>query len=103
MYYNYYANQVVFQHGGAEWDLWNQQLSDALARSQNHQGHLDGSWYFGVADHGASAGGRLYVTAMACLCLEESFRHLPMFRNLADLQLAGMPEGIEPPVAVEKP
>jgi hypothetical protein len=92
MYYNYYANQVVFQHGGAAWESWNQQISESLARLQNHQGHLAGSWYFGGADHGASAGGRLYVTAMACLCLEESFRHLPLFRNPQILRPIEQPE-----------
>lgn len=80
MYYNFYANQVVFQHGGAAWELWSQQLNKALVKSQNRRGHLEGSWHFGGADHGGTAGGRVYTTAMACLCLEESFRHLPTFR-----------------------
>ena len=86
MYYNFYANQVVFQHGGAEWKLWNQQLSKALIQSQNRRGHLEGSWHFGAADAGGTAGGRVYTTAMACLCLEESFRHLPTFRINAQRQ-----------------
>lgn len=80
MYYNFYANQVIFQHGGAEWKLWSQQLSKALIKSQNRGGHLEGSWHFGAADAGGTAGGRVYTTTMACLCLEESFRHLPTFR-----------------------
>ena len=51
---------------------------------------MEGSWYFGNADAGGAAGGRLYVTAMACLCLEESFRHLPMMRDRAE---GDAPEG----------
>jgi hypothetical protein len=90
MYYNFYANQVVFQHGGAEWQKWSQKLNRGLIRLQNRKGHLEGSWYFGDRDHGGdrggAAGGRLYTTAMACLCLEESFRHLPMFRGSAQRQ-----------------
>ena len=86
MYYNFYANQVVFQHGGAAWESWNQQLSKALIKSQNRRGHLEGSWHFDDADHGGTAGGRVYTTAMVCLCLEESFRHLPTFRINAQRQ-----------------
>jgi hypothetical protein len=88
MYYNFYANQVVFQHGGAAWELWNQRLSKALIRSQNRRGHLEGSWHFDGdgADHGSTHGGRVYTTAMVCLCLEESFRHLPTFRINAQRQ-----------------
>ncbi|MDG2221976.1 MAG: hypothetical protein P8L85_11375 [Rubripirellula sp.] len=79
MYYNFYANQVVFQHGGVAWESWNQRLSNALIQLQCREGHLEGSWHFG-GDHGSNQGGRVYTTAMACLCLEESFRHLPTFR-----------------------
>jgi hypothetical protein len=88
MYYNFYANQVVFQHGGAAWESWNQQLSKALIKSQNRRGHLEGSWHFdgADADHGGTEGGRVYTTAMVCLCLEESFRHLPTFRINAQRQ-----------------
>ena len=86
MYYNYYANQIMFQHGGEPWEQWTERLSATLQGSQSRQGHMEGSWFFGRgADHGGESGGRLYATAMACLCLEESFRHLPMFREMAGL------------------
>ena len=86
MYYNFYANQVMFQHGGPPWVSWTKRLSHELTVTQETRGHLEGSWYFGHGDHGGAAGGRLYATAMACLCLEESFRHLPVFRKHARLR-----------------
>jgi len=95
MYYNYYANQVLFQHGGAEWKEWSEKLNAALMLSQEDRGHLEGSWFFGGrnrgGDHGGDAGGRLYTTAMACLCLEETFRHLPIFRAVDRLEIAARP------------
>jgi hypothetical protein len=86
MYYNCYANQVMFQHGGVEWQSWSQRLNQMLMESQNRRGHLEGSWHFGNADKGGGAGGRVYATSMACLCLEETFRHLPVFRANAELR-----------------
>jgi hypothetical protein len=86
MYYNYYANQVMFQHGGPEWEMWSQRLSQMLTQTQNAGGHREGSWHFLNGDRGSMAGGRLYATAMACLCLEETFRHLPTFRKNARLR-----------------
>lgn len=81
MYYNVYANQVMFQHGGAAWQQWDAMLVNQLGRTQGNDGHEEGSWFFGNVDHGGSAGGRLYATAMSCLCLEETFRHLPIYRQ----------------------
>lgn len=86
MYFNVYANQIVFQHGGVQWDTWSQRLNQGLIASQSTRGHMEGSWYFGHGDHGGMAGGRLYATAMACLGLEESFRHLPIYRKNPTLQ-----------------
>jgi len=39
MYYNYYANQVLFQHGGAEWKEWSEKLNAALMLSQEDRSH----------------------------------------------------------------
>lgn len=88
MYYNFYANQVIFQHGGTPWTMWSQQLNNDLIGLQEQRGHLQGSWHFGAADSGGIAGGRLYATAMSCLCLEETFRHLPAFRINAERKFA---------------
>jgi hypothetical protein len=96
MYYNCYANQVMFQHGGAEWQSWSQQLNQMLMNSQNRRGHLEGSWHFGNADKGGGAGGRVYATSMACLCLEETFRHLPVFRANAQLRFVEGLRAAEP-------
>lgn len=88
MYYNFYANQVVFQHGGLQWEAWSQKLNKDLIKLQERRGHLQGSWHFGDGDSGGMAGGRLYATAMSCLCLEENFRHLPTFRINAERRFA---------------
>jgi hypothetical protein len=74
MYYNYYASQVLFQHGGAEWEMWNPRLRDLLVESQAREGHEKGSWFF-FGDPGASAGGRHYATCLAALNLEVYYRH----------------------------
>ncbi len=82
MYYNYYATQVMRHWEGEEWKTWNRQMRDQLIRTQDRQGHEEGSWYIpGRGDHGAIAGGRLYYTAMATMILEVYYRHMPLYRS----------------------
>jgi hypothetical protein len=79
LYYDYYATQVMFQHGGDPWDRWNRVMKPLLLQSQSQAGHESGSFFGGVAGGiGAHAGGRLYCTAMATLILEVYYRHLRM-------------------------
>jgi len=80
VYYWYYGTQAVHHVGGAEWERWNFLMRDALVNTQEKQGASAGSW----APRGehASAGGRLYMTALAVCTLEVYYRHLPIFRQI---------------------
>lgn len=81
-YYNYYATQVMKQHGGPEWESWNTRMRDLLLSSQVQAGHAAGSWY---VDEGISSeqGGRLYVTCMKTMMLEVYYRYLPIYGEKA--------------------
>jgi hypothetical protein len=85
LYYNYYANQVMFQNGGPLWESWQKSLTNLMLQSQTMQGHEKGSWFFPNGDKGAMKGGRLYCTVMAAMCLSEHFRHLRVAKKLDDL------------------
>jgi len=109
MYATYYANQIMYQHGGQPWEEWKQRMDAALTGAQAKGGHVDGSWHLG-GDHGSSKGGRVYCTVMALLCLEEHYRHLRLFDNAQGNQeaqkippaLAGAGQpGAAPPGAVQ--
>jgi hypothetical protein len=84
MYYSYYATQVLHHYEGEPWRKWNEEMRNYLVNSQEKNGPNRGSWQFNPnADHGASHGGRLYCTAMACMTLEVYYRHLPIYRKQA--------------------
>lgn len=84
MYYNYYATQVLFQFGGKPWADWNTKMREYLINTQEKEGHMAGSWWFPGERGNFSTtianqkGGRIYVTAMACLTLEVYYRYLPV-------------------------
>lgn len=78
MYYNYYATQVMFHWGGAEWEAWNDPMRDYLISHQSTESHESGSWHFPDPMYG-DHGGRLYNTALAIMMLEVYYRHLPLF------------------------
>jgi hypothetical protein len=80
MYYNYYATQVMFHHGGEPWKKWNNSLRDRLVAAQSKQGHARGSWSF-TGDHGAASGGRLYSTTLAAMTLEVYYRYMPIYKS----------------------
>ena len=84
-YYWYYATQVMFQMQGEYWKAWNQAIQQLLLREQVQSGPWAGSWdpLRSVADRWGNEAGRLYVTAMHLLILEVYYRHLPLFRTLA--------------------
>ncbi|MGB9688839.1 hypothetical protein [Thermogutta sp.] len=84
-YYWYYATQVMFQMQGEHWKSWNQTIQQLLLREQVQSGPWAGSWdpLRSVPDRWANEAGRLYVTAMHLLILEVYYRHLPLFRTLA--------------------
>lgn len=78
LYYDYYATQAMFHHGGLPWKSWNYKMRDYLVRTQETQGHSAGSWWF-PGDHSNDIGGRLYATCMSCLILEVYYRYLPVY------------------------
>ncbi len=81
MYYNYYATQVMHHYGGYPWQRWNEVMREYLIATQAQHGHEAGSWFLDGSDHGASAGGRLYCTAMAAMTLEVYYRYMPLYRD----------------------
>jgi hypothetical protein len=80
IYYWYYATQVMHHFGGEPWEKWNARMREILVETQERSGHEAGSW----APRGehASAGGRVYMTALCVCSLEVYYRHLPIFRQL---------------------
>ena len=76
LYFEYYATQVLHHYGGISWQLWNERLRDELVRSQQRRGPEAGSWLRNGPHDDA---GRLYCTALAALCLEVYYRHLPLY------------------------
>jgi hypothetical protein len=84
VYYWYYATLALFQLQNESWRTWNQALKSHLLKTQN-PGYSDqaGSW---TPDQiWGGYGGRIYSTAMSCLCLEVYYRYLPLYQrsNLA--------------------
>ncbi len=85
-YYWYYATQVMFQMQGDYWRDWNARIRPLLLESQIREGDLAGSWdpRQPIPDRWAEQAGRLYVTAVHTLILEVYYRHLPLFKSLAE-------------------
>jgi hypothetical protein len=71
-YYWYYGSQAMAFRGGSEWAQWSKALGRALLDSQRKDGDFLGSW--DAVDPWSFAGGRIYATALAALCLEAPFR-----------------------------
>ena len=71
--------------GGSYWNAWNRRLHPLLVGSQIRAGELAGSWdpRRPVPDKWAASAGRLYVTTMNLLSLEVTYRHLPLYKNMA--------------------
>ncbi|MDA1054126.1 MAG: terpene cyclase/mutase family protein [Planctomycetota bacterium] len=80
IYYWYYGTQALHHYGGDEWEMWNREMREILIKTQERRGHEAGSWD-PAGDH-ASAGGRIYMTALATCSLEVYYRHLPIFRQI---------------------
>jgi hypothetical protein len=80
MYYNYYATQVLHHYGGELWEAWDKQMKEQLLKTQSHEGHQTGSWYF-ADPHGGDKGGRLYSTTMAAMTLEVYYRYSPIYQH----------------------
>jgi len=76
-YYWYYATNSLHHAGGSPWSRWNQEMRQVLPSLQNQTGRERGSWPPQGDPHG-DAGGRLYSTVLAILCLEAYYRHMPL-------------------------
>jgi len=86
LYLTHYVSLALFQMGGDYWPWWQTRYRDPLTRLQvteNFDGRgrfLRGSWDPEKHQFG-SAGGRVYTTAMALLCLEAPYRYAPFYRK----------------------
>jgi hypothetical protein len=80
LYYWYYATIAMFQYQDHDWERWNEALKTQLLNSQVASGSEQaGSWNPTCVWSGY--GGRVYSTAMACMCLEVYYRFLPMYQR----------------------
>jgi hypothetical protein len=68
-YYWYYAIHALRQLGGEDWLRWKRLLTGELLDRQERDGSWGGECPWGWA------GGSIYRTAMAVLCLEADYRH----------------------------
>ena len=73
-YYWYYGSLALFQVGGESWAEWNRPMKETLCRHQETRGCEDGSWD-PAQDRWGESGGRVYTTALGCLCLEVYYRY----------------------------
>ena len=94
LYYWYYATLAMYQmrgdvdaastitHGNNSmedaWKQWNESLKQQLGSTQVPRGQFEGSWNPTCVWGGY--GGRVYSTAVACMCLEVYYRYLPMYK-----------------------
>lgn len=79
VYYWYYATLALFQMQGETWQRWNLAMKTTLVNSQKPAyAEQAGSWDPDRLWGGY--GGRVYSTAMSCLCLEVYYRYLPLYQ-----------------------
>jgi hypothetical protein len=79
VYYWYYATLALFQLQDSSWQTWNIALKKRLLETQVPVYHTDGgSWT--PDEVWGGYGGRVYQTAMSCMCLEVYYRYLPLYQ-----------------------
>ncbi len=80
VYYWYYATLALFQFQDENWRVWNQAMKNRLLQTQEPAYSGDaGSWK--PDGNWGGYGGRVYSTAMSCLCLEVYYRYLPLYQR----------------------
>ncbi len=79
LYYFYYATISLHQLQDYRWVSWNRALTNKLLETQQTTGKNAGSWNTDTV--WGSAGGRVYTTALATLCLEVYYRYLPIYKS----------------------
>jgi hypothetical protein len=80
MYYWYYATLAMFQVGGSAWDKWEKAMDTSMVANQRMDGTycgFKGSW--DPLDPWGADGGRVYSTAVLCMCMEVKDRYMKMF------------------------
>jgi hypothetical protein len=101
LYYWYYGTIAMYQmrDGHSQdsqaplvgpndaWRLWNEAIKTQLVSTQVPTGSSAGSW--NPTCIWGSYGGRVYSTAIGCMCLEVYYRYLPIYHD--DEQLAQRP------------
>ncbi len=77
IYYWLFANQVMHNRQDRDWDTWNHKQRENLLATQVREGCTAGSWSptSPTPDAWATQGGRLVVTSLSCLILEETWWH----------------------------
>lgn len=91
VYYWYYGTLAMFQFQDENWRRWNDSMQARLmALQEPDQSYLSGSWPPDRVWGGY--GGRVYSTAMSCLCLEVYYRYLPLYHRS---NLASQPNDIQ--------
>jgi hypothetical protein len=73
-YYWFWGSCAMRQIGGTYWKSWSDALKSTLIATQRHETNrcARGSW--DTVDAWSDAAGRIYSTAMCCLCLESYWR-----------------------------
>jgi len=83
-YYWYYGTLALFQMGQDYWNQWNKVMKEVLVKNQCKGGPMDGS----IKDTDGSWdpetvwgawGGRVYSTAVLCMCLEVYYRYSNLY------------------------
>ena len=88
VYFWYYATLALFQLQDENWRVWNQAMKGRLLQTQEPAYSADaGSWT--PDGMWGGYGGRVYSTAMSCLCLEVYYRYLPLYQR----SMAATPNG----------
>ena len=87
-YYWYYGTLAMYQVGGSHFDRWNEAMKTAIIAHQNTDKTKDefGSW--DPVDPWSAEGGRVYSTALNCLCMEVYYRYPRVFGAKADPKAA---------------
>ena len=80
MVYWYFGTLAMYQVGGRAWQKWSRAMPSAMVETQRLDGDVcrhKGSW--DPAGAWGAVGGRVYSTAMMCLCLEVNYRFFRLF------------------------
>ena len=79
VYYWYYGTLAMFQYGGVSFQKWYSPLRDMLVIDQRNDEEFVGSW--DPRGRWGGYGGRVYSTAMSILCLEGTYRFMPLYKS----------------------